>query len=75
MPRGRAVPVDIEIWPSSTLFRAGETLRLIVQGRDVRDQGLPRLPFARHERTRNLGSHVLHIGGNCDSYLLLPFIG
>jgi predicted acyl esterase len=29
------VPVEIEIWPSSTKFLAGETLRLVVQGSDV----------------------------------------
>jgi uncharacterized protein len=31
----KIVPVDIEIWPSSTMFRAGETLRVVVQGHDV----------------------------------------
>ena len=29
---GEIVPVDIEIWPSSTLFRKGEALQLTVQG-------------------------------------------
>ena len=29
---GVPVPVEIELWPSSTLFRAGETLRLVVAG-------------------------------------------
>lgn len=71
---GEIVPVDIEIWPSSTLFRKGETLRLVVQGRDVHADALPNLPFARHEDLRNAGTHVIHAGGRYDSHLLVPAI-
>ncbi len=71
---GERVPVEIEIWPSSTLFRAGERLRLVVQGQDVMREGLPNAPFARHEDTRNRGTHVLHAGGAFDSYLLVPVV-
>jgi predicted acyl esterase len=35
LSEGDVVPVDIEIWPSGTLFREGETLRLVVQGHDL----------------------------------------
>jgi predicted acyl esterase len=66
---GERVSVDVEIWPSSTLFEKGETLRLIVQGRDIYDEGLPNLPFSRHEDLRNAGTHVIHCGG---SYLQVP---
>jgi predicted acyl esterase len=59
---GERVPVDIEIWPSSTLFRAGERLRLVIQGQDIYREGLPNAPFARHEKTRNRGTHVIHTG-------------
>ena len=71
---GERVPVEIEIWPSSTLFRAGERLRLVVQGQDIVREGLPNAPFARHENTRNQGTHVIHTGGAFDSYLLVPVI-
>jgi uncharacterized protein len=71
---GERVPVEIEIWPSSTLFRAGERLRLVVQGQDVMREGLPNAPFARHEATRNRGVHVIHAGGEFDSHLLMPVI-
>jgi hypothetical protein len=71
---GAVVPLDIEFWPSSTRFRAGETLRLIVQGTDIHNEGAPNLPFARHERTRNRGRHILHGGDGRDSHLLLPVI-
>ncbi|MEN7538281.1 CocE/NonD family hydrolase [Aurantiacibacter flavus] len=71
LSEGEKALVEIEIWPSSTLFEAGESLRLIVQGRDIYDEGLPNLPFARHESLRNAGTHVLH----CErSYLQVPKI-
>jgi predicted acyl esterase len=66
---GEIVPLDVEIWPSSTWFEAGETLRLIVQGRDIYHEGLPNLPFSRHEDLRNAGTHVIHCG---QSWLQVP---
>ncbi len=75
LPAGEAVPVEIEVWPSSTLFEAGETLRLIVKGRDIyRERPSPMLPWLLHEDTRSAGTHVLHTGGRYDSHLLVPFI-
>lgn len=74
LPPGEPTPVEIEIWPSSTLFRAGESLRVVVKGRDIYDQAPPNLPFARHEDTRNAGPHVIHTGGTYDSHLLIPVI-
>lgn len=71
---GEIVPVDIEIWPSSTLFKAGETLRVVVKGMDIYRDALPNLPFARHEDLRNRGRHVIHTGGRFDSHLLVPMI-
>lgn len=68
------VPIDIEIWPSSTKFSSGETLRLVVQGRDVHGDALPNMPFARHEQTRNRGQHILYGGGEYDSALWVPVI-
>lgn len=71
---GEPVAVDVEIWPSSTVFHAGESLRVVVQGRDVYTEALPNLPFARHEETRNRGTHVIRSGGRYDSHLLVPLI-
>jgi predicted acyl esterase len=71
---GEIVPVDIEIWPSSTRFNAGETLRLVVMGRDTVRPSVPNAPFALHEHTRNRGVHVIHAGGRYDSYLQIPVV-
>jgi len=71
---GEPVPVEIELWPSSTLFQPGERLRLLVQGRDIYTDALPNLPFARHEDLRNRGRHTIWTGGDYDSNLLVPVI-
>ena len=72
---GQCVPVEIEIWPFSVRFAAGETLRLIVAGSDIyrREEGVM-LPFPLHEQTRNAGTHIIRTGGTFDSSLLIPFV-
>jgi uncharacterized protein len=72
LPPGKPVPLDIEIWPSSTLFRQGETLRLIVQGRDLNSYE-PMTPTSAHAAQNN-GPHTIHFGGDFDSHLLVPVI-
>ena len=67
------VPVEIEIWPSSTLFKPGERLRLTVQGSDIFGHDWP-VPLFAHRDLRNEGEHVIHTGGEYDSHLLLPII-
>jgi uncharacterized protein len=71
--RGAVVDVEIEFWPSSTLFRAGERLRLLVRGSDI--QTYPADTFvAGHHLLRNAGRHILHTGGRHDAHVLLPVI-
>ncbi|MEO6359553.1 MAG: CocE/NonD family hydrolase [Sphingomicrobium sp.] len=72
---GECVPVEIEIWPFSVRFAAGETLRLIVSGSDIypKEEGVM-LPFPLHEQTRNSGTHIIRTGGAFDSAILLPFV-
>jgi predicted acyl esterase len=71
---GVPVPLEIEIWPSSTLFRKGERLRVLIQGRDIYTD-IPEGPATfRHEDLRNEGTHILRTGGRFDSHLLVPII-
>jgi len=67
---GEIVKCEIEILPSATLFRPGETLRVVVQGKDVYRYPRP-LIQARHEDSVNRGRHVIHTGGDYPSHLLL----
>ena len=72
---GEIVPLDIEIWPSSTRFAAGEKLRLIVQGTDINRYPKDIAPSQyRHEASVNRGRHTIHAGGIYESYLLVPVI-
>jgi putative CocE/NonD family hydrolase len=64
---GEIVPVDIELYPSSTFFAAGETLQLIIAA----DEIIPSPPYKKSADC-NHGMHVLHFGGNYDSYLQVP---
>lgn len=70
---GEPVAVEIEVWPTSTRFAAGETLRLVVQGGDIRTYPEPLVAIA-HESTRNEGIHVLLSGGGFDAHLLVPVV-
>ena len=72
---GDVVALDIEIWPSSTRFAAGEGLRLIVQGSDIIKYPKAQAPvYFRHEDSVNRGVHILHTGARFDSHLLVPMI-
>ena len=70
---GAVTEVDVEILPSGTRFLAGETLRLIVKGRDVYAHPKPML-YMRHEDSVNCGTHRIHTGGDTPSYLLIPVV-
>jgi uncharacterized protein len=69
---GEIVEVEIEILPSSTLFRKGETLRLAVQGRDLIEG--PPWGWLGYRRLVNKGIHTIYAGGRYDSYLLVPVV-
>ena len=62
--------MEVAVLDSATVFEAGQTLRLVVQGHDVHWDDSP---FSlRHAELRNRGRHVLYTGGRFDSHLLLP---
>ena len=68
---GEIVPVEIEIWPISMLWHAGQQLRVVVSGHYIREPGWFE-PFAWD--LRNKGYHIIHAGGEHDSHLLVPEI-
>lgn len=67
---GQIVPVDIAFYPHGRIWHAGETLRLRVTGRYIREDWFE--PFSWD--TDNRGRHVIHTGGKYDSYLQIPVI-
>ncbi|MCL5406765.1 MAG: CocE/NonD family hydrolase, partial [Deltaproteobacteria bacterium] len=70
---GEIVPVEIEIWPSSTLFERGEKLQVIVQGSDINMYPGQGATYG-HMASVNRGAHIIHTGGAYDSHLLVPLI-
>ncbi|VCU71696.1 Cocaine esterase [Pigmentiphaga humi] len=70
---GEVVPLDIELWPSSTVYEAGEQLQLVIQGQDI--YVYPGVRHGQvHDELRNQGPHVIHAGCARDSHLLIPVI-
>ena len=69
---GEIVPVEIEIWPSGTAFHPGDTLRVVVQGSDIRKYDKQWAMYVRHELLVNQGKHTIYTGGPYDSHLLVP---
>ena len=67
---GEIVKVDVEIWPTSMVFKKGHRIRLDVQPRDgVGSQG-----YLHYHADYNTGTNTVHAGGERESYLLLPVI-
>jgi predicted acyl esterase len=64
---GDIVPMEIEIWPSATLFEVGSTLQLTIQGHDA-----ARYPAFGHRALVNRGWHTIFTGGRHDSCLTVP---
>jgi len=67
------VPVEIEIWPSSTLFEKGEKIRVVVAGSDL-CMYPGQIATYGHYQLVNRGEHVIYTGGKYDSHLLVPVI-
>jgi predicted acyl esterase len=67
---GEIVKVDVEIWPTSMVFKKGHRIRLDVQPRDgVGSQG-----YMHYHADYNTGTNTIYAGGDKESYLLLPVI-
>jgi uncharacterized protein len=67
---GEIVKVDVEIWPTSMVFKKGHRIRLDVQPRDgIGSQGYP-----HYHADYNTGTNTIYAGGERESFLLLPVI-
>lgn len=65
---GTVVRLEIGIWVMGIEYEAGESLQLRVSGRY---QGLSKFGA---DHTLNKGLHWVHMGGDYDSHLVLPFV-
>jgi hypothetical protein len=67
---GEIVNVDVEIWPTSMVFRKGHRIRLDIQPRD----GVGSQSYMHYHADYNVGTNTIYAGGERESYLLLPVI-
>jgi uncharacterized protein len=67
---GEIVKVDVEIWPTSMVFRKGHRIRLDIQPRD----GVGSQSYMHYHADYNTGTNTIYAGGERESYLLLPVI-
>ena len=67
---GEIVEVDLEIWPTSVVFRKGHRIRVDIQPKDGVGSGA----YTHYAADYNDGLNRLHMGGRFKSYLLLPLI-
>jgi predicted acyl esterase len=74
LPVGEVVPVQIPLIESSTLFRAGETLRLVVSGRELERRNLLNGQFPSHYPRSARGHATLHWGRGRPAALEVPVI-
>ena len=70
---GEIVPIDIQIWPTGWKFHAGQKLRIVIAGYDYMGHPLPGGEGTRF-KPDNKGLHVVHTGGQYDSFLSIPTI-
>ncbi|WP_198668745.1 CocE/NonD family hydrolase [Homoserinimonas sp. OAct 916] len=74
LAHGEIVPLEIPLTGSSTLFRAGDELRVLVAGRYLQ----PRNPlfghFPAHYVPSEPGYGIVHFGGEHPSRLLVPVV-
>jgi uncharacterized protein len=66
---GLGTRLDIEIWPSATLFEAASELVIEVVGHDA-----DRYPALRHGNTVNSGTHTIHTGPRTPSALVFSVL-
>ncbi|MFU1769450.1 CocE/NonD family hydrolase [Mammaliicoccus sciuri] len=76
LAKDEIVPVEIEILPSSTLFKKGEQLEVVVKASEVvKGNSTPGLNTRyEHEETVNKGVHNIYVGDKYNSHLLIPVI-
>lgn len=68
---GEIVRVEVEIWPTSMVFKKGHRIRLDVQPRD----GVGSSHYMHYHADYNSGAtNTVYAGGDRDSHLLLPVI-
>lgn len=66
---GTIARLDIGIWAFGVKYDAGESIRVVISGKNRTVSN-----FGSDEHVRNKGSHNVHVGGEHASHVILPFV-
>jgi len=72
LPPGEIVPLDVELLPSATFFRAGDVLRLDVQARPLFTRNILLGQFPADYARSSSATVLLHVGRRHEAYLVVP---
>jgi predicted acyl esterase len=73
MKPGEIFPVDVEFYPHSRVWHKGEYIQVLLAGRFIKTEWFHDVAM-NHEVDNGNGMHVIHTGGNYDSYLQIPVV-
>lgn len=73
MKPGEIVPVDVEMYPHSRFWHKGEKIQVVVAGRFIKTEWFHDNDM-NHKTDNGNGMHVIHTGGEHQSYLQIPVI-
>lgn len=65
---GTIIRLDIGIWAFGIEYEAGESLRVVIGGRNRSISNFGK------DHTNNKGKHILHLGSEYQSHIILPFV-
>jgi len=69
LKKAEIVQINIALYPSSTFFMAGESIKLMIGSSEI----ISTPPYIKNS-SFNHGKHIIHYGGKYDSHLLVPKI-
>jgi len=73
MKPGERFPVEIEFYPHSRVWHKGEYISIQLAGRFIKTTWFHDVAM-NHDTDNGSGTHVIHTGGQYDSYLQVPVI-
>ena len=77
MEQGQVYPIDIEILPHARVWHKGETLRLQISPDFIVNEWYEdvRMKFVPDNGEPGKAQHVIHTGGEYESFLQIPVVG
>ena len=73
LKKGEIVEIEVPLAPTGMTLYPGETLRFMVSSKNITGNVHPGVPA--YESKDNLGRHIIHCGGEYQSYLQIGVLG